>query len=222
MAPLDLDLPDELEVGLFPLPGVVLFPGMALPLLVFEARYRALVASALKGDRLLAVPRLVPGHDSEYLGNPPVFPTCGIGRIVDDVRLPDGRYRILVNGVARASLLEERDEPPFRLARARVLRSVEPEPRPALLTLRATVLAHADRLIRSQHNDPERFMLSLREASTLASLSDLVAATLVADDDVRQQLLEEGSVAARFELLLGHLHAVLWKLQPQEPQGALN
>src|SRR5258706_13477138 len=42
-------------IPLFPLPNVVLFPGMALPLHIFEPRYRAMVRDALRGPRLIGM-----------------------------------------------------------------------------------------------------------------------------------------------------------------------
>src|SRR4051812_9414207 len=42
----------------FPLPGIVVFPGTPAPLHIFEPRYRAMVADALEGDRMIAIPML--------------------------------------------------------------------------------------------------------------------------------------------------------------------
>ena len=66
---------------LFPLPNVVLFPNVFLPLHIFEPRYRAMVADALKGDRLIGMVLLRPGWESDYEGRPPVFPTGCAGLI---------------------------------------------------------------------------------------------------------------------------------------------
>ena len=47
--------PETVEVALFPIPDVVAFPGMVLPLHVFEPRYRQLVHDCVQDDRLVAV-----------------------------------------------------------------------------------------------------------------------------------------------------------------------
>ena len=48
-------------IPIFPLPNVVLFPNVFLPLHIFEPRYRAMVADALAGDRIIGMVLLQPG-----------------------------------------------------------------------------------------------------------------------------------------------------------------
>src|ERR1700752_3842848 len=57
---------------LFPLPNVVLFPNVFLPLHIFEPRYRAMTADALTSDRLIGMVLLRPGWDRDYEGRPPI------------------------------------------------------------------------------------------------------------------------------------------------------
>ena len=61
------------EIPLFPLPDVVLFPGVSRPLLIFEPRYREMVADALKGTRIIGMVLLRPGFEKDYEGRPPVY-----------------------------------------------------------------------------------------------------------------------------------------------------
>jgi ATP-dependent Lon protease len=215
-------LADEFEVRLFPLPKVVLFPGMILPLLVFEPRYRALVADALDSDRLVAVPRIEPGHDAEYWDCPPICRTFGVGRIIDDVKLPDGRYRIVVSGQARTQITEEVQQSPYRVARVRTLRETQPESTASLLALRANLLSQTGKLARTLGQEGERLIRFVNQAPTITQCTDLIAASLVADDAVRQQVLEAATVHSRLELLVGHLHGVALQLDTHEPSGDLN
>jgi Lon protease-like protein len=60
------------EIPLFPLPDVVLFPGVTRPLLIFEPRYREMVADALKGNRIIGMVLLRPGFEKDYEGRPPI------------------------------------------------------------------------------------------------------------------------------------------------------
>ncbi len=53
-------------IPLFPLPNVVLFPNVFLPLHIFEARYRAMVRDALAGDRMIGMVLLRPGFEADY------------------------------------------------------------------------------------------------------------------------------------------------------------
>jgi uncharacterized protein len=92
---------------IFPLPNVVLFPNVFLPLHIFEPRYRDMVADALASDRLIGMVLLKPGWEDEYESRPPVYPIGCSGVITHVDRLPDGRYNIVLRGVERFRILEE-------------------------------------------------------------------------------------------------------------------
>lgn len=91
----------------FPLPNVVLLPGMVLPLNVFEPRYLDLVDHVLDSGGHLGIPLLRPGYEEDYEGRPEIEPVFGLGRLVSHQRLPDGRRFIRVEGLGRVRTLEE-------------------------------------------------------------------------------------------------------------------
>jgi uncharacterized protein len=102
---------------IFPLPNVVLFPNVFLPLHIFEPRYREMVADSLKSDRLIGMVLLRPGWQREYEGRPPVYPIGCSGVITHVDRLPDGRYNIVLRGMQRFRILEEDARLTYRRAR---------------------------------------------------------------------------------------------------------
>ncbi len=103
-------------VPLFPLPNVVLFPNVPLPLHVFEPRYRALVADALASHRTVGMTLLRPGYHADYHGRPPIYALGCAGTIVEEELLQDGRYNIVLHGRERFRVVEERGGAPYRLA----------------------------------------------------------------------------------------------------------
>ncbi len=92
---------------LFPLPNVVLFPNVFLPLHIFESRYREMVADAIESDRLIGMVLLRPGWERDYEGRPPVYPIGCSGLVTHAERLADGRYNIVLRGIERFRILEE-------------------------------------------------------------------------------------------------------------------
>ncbi|HWW82152.1 MAG TPA: LON peptidase substrate-binding domain-containing protein [Vicinamibacterales bacterium] len=100
---------------LFPLPKVVLFPNVFLPLHIFERRYREMVADAIKADRLIGMVLLRPGWDRDYEGSPPVYPIGSSGVITHVETLPDGRYNIVLRGLERFRILEEDHSRSYRV-----------------------------------------------------------------------------------------------------------
>jgi Lon protease-like protein len=202
----------------FPLPSVVLFPGMSLPLHIFEPRYREMVRDCLATDRVIAMAQLAPGWEPQYSGKPEVLPMCCAGMTIWDQRLSDGRYHILVQGIVRVRLIEEL---PFRnlyrefqteiLADAS-FRGPEEE------MLRKALFELAGRL-------PTGLGEALLQAAARASgggLADAVSAALVTDTDRRHRLLAELDVRQRFRAILEDVGELIARLTPTRPGGRLN
>jgi Lon protease-like protein len=104
-------------IPIFPLPNVVLFPNVSLPLHIFEPRYREMIADALNGDRIIGMVLLRPGWEGHYDGRPAVYPTGCAGLVTNAERLPDGRYNVVLQGLEKFRVLGEDDGRPYRLAR---------------------------------------------------------------------------------------------------------
>src|SRR5262245_15883219 len=127
-------------IPIFPLPNVVLFPNVFLPLHIFEPRYRQMVDDALRGDRIIGMVLLRPGWQADYEGRPPVYPIGCAGVITHAERLPDGRFNIVLRGMEKFRIRDEEPGQPYRLAQ------VEPVPEPAPEGLRDAMQAQRRRL----------------------------------------------------------------------------
>jgi Lon protease-like protein len=101
-------------VPLFPLPEFFLFPGTVMPLRIFEPRYRQMVEDLLDRSGRLVLGAIVPGHEAEAMGAPPVHPVAGLGEIVKHERLPNGHYVIFVIGLQRVRLNEVESDRLYR------------------------------------------------------------------------------------------------------------
>ena len=112
-------------IPIFPLPNVVLFPNVFLPLHIFEPRYRQMVDDALSGDRIIGMVLLRPGWERDYDGKPPVYPLGTAGVITHAERLPDGRFNIVLRGMEKFRITGEDSDKTYRVAQ------VEPMPEPA-------------------------------------------------------------------------------------------
>ena len=105
------------NLPLFPLPDIVLFPGVDRPLIIFEPRYRAMMADTLKGDRIIGMTVLRPGFEKDYEGRPPIFEIGCAGTIEDFEMLPDGRYTLVLKGLTKFRVLSEDQSRLYRMAR---------------------------------------------------------------------------------------------------------
>jgi Lon protease-like protein len=102
-------------IPLFPLPNVVLFPNVFLPLHVFEPRYRQMVADALEGDRIIGMTLLRPGYEADYQGRPPVYAIGCAGVITHCQPLGDGRYDLVLRGIEKFRIQSEDHSRPYRI-----------------------------------------------------------------------------------------------------------
>src|SRR6516165_3803446 len=103
-------------IPIFPLPSVVLFPNVFLPLHIFEPRYRQMVDEALHGDRIIGMVLLRPGWERDYDGRPPVYPVGCAGVITHAERLADGRFDIVLRGMEKFRITGEETGRLYRVA----------------------------------------------------------------------------------------------------------
>lgn len=103
-------------IPIFPLPNVVMFPQVFLPLHIFEPRYREMVADALAGDRIIGIVLLRPGWEGNYEGRPPVFRIGCAGLITHAERLADGRFNIVLRGLQKFRVAGEDESRSYRQA----------------------------------------------------------------------------------------------------------
>ncbi len=199
-------------VPIFPLPDVTFFPHTLMPLHVFEARYRAMVMDALERDRRLAIVRLRPGYEAAYAGKPAVHAVAGVGEIVSFERLATGRYNILVRGDARVRIESEvPSDTLYRIARARRLDDVEsPGAAAGALT---RIRASCATLLTALDRPADLLDTALAEGQPAGAIADRVAAAVLPDADLRQELLETLEVGARITRVAGALEALVKELK---------
>jgi Lon protease-like protein len=180
-------------IPLFPLPNVVLFPNVFLPLHVFEPRYRAMVSDALSGDRIIGMVLLQPGYEAEYDRRPPVFPVGCAGLMTHAEPLGDGRFNIVLRGLERFRIDAEEGGKPYRIARIAPLPEPVPEAhRPELQRHRHRLEALLAAAIERTGADP-RFPPAVPDEDLVNALAQYVEL----DPLERQALLEREGVLAR-------------------------
>jgi len=103
-------------IPIFPLPNVVLFPEVPLPLHIFEPRYCAMVRDALAGSGLIGMVLLRGEWQDEYHGAPETYRTGCVGRIVETTPLPEGKFNIVLAGVREFTIVSEQRERAYRQA----------------------------------------------------------------------------------------------------------
>jgi Lon protease-like protein len=189
--------PETLEgpVRLFPLPNFVLLPHVLKPLHIFEPRYRQMTADALAADRLIVLVQLRPGWESDYEGTPAFHDMGCLARILQEERLPDGKYNLLVRGLCRVRL--ERELPTEKLYRLAAATPLHDAPVADPAADRDAVVAAVRRWLPTSGPAYEQFRTLLETAPHPGALCDILTFALPWPAEAKQALLEELDVAAR-------------------------
>ena len=193
-------------VPIFPLPNFVLFPYVALPLHVFEDRYRRMVEDALAQERLIAMALLRPGWETSGDPAPAIHEMVCLGRITAEERCSSGEYNIVVTGIHRGVVVAEpQTDLSYRLGKLELYRDFY-----AAQPLVNRDVRHHELLINFRQLFPKSradslFSQVLEADMPLGVICDLLAAALKIGLAEKQMLLEELDVDLRSDLLLEKL-----------------
>jgi Lon protease-like protein len=208
-------------IRLFPLAQCILLPHATVPLHIFEERYRAMTSDALDSDGLIAMATFEgDAYQHDYHGTPPIRPTVCVGYIAHHERLYDGRYNMLLQGVARAVVEEEAelDEGGYRSA---IMRPIETSAMEIDLEEQRKSL---DTLLRDEHLQQIASIKNIRnwlspELST-TTIVDLAWQAIARDGEQRYDVLAEPCVFERSDALRRHLEQTRKTLAVAKQMGS--
>jgi Lon protease-like protein len=222
-----LDDPNPLDsfdgmTRLFPLPNVVLFPGVMLPLHIFEPRYREMVADAMDSDRLITMVLLKPGYEDEYEGSPPICEIGCLGQIIHHEFQDDGKSNLILRGVSRVRIdAEEPSDRLYRVARVSLLDDEYPPAGPDAVSgaVRGVLDSMVEILTLVGRSGDAKKIAAANEVPA-GRICDLACHCLGFDVSVKQSLLAERSVARRADTLQAWMQALLKTIQRRvDPSG---
>jgi len=195
---------------LFPLPNVVLFPNVFLPLHIFEPRYREMVADALKSDRMIGMVLLRPGWEKDYEGRPPIYPIGCSGVITHVERQDDGRYNIVLRGLERFRVVREDDNRMYRRAIVEPIAELAlgADDRRAIRTCRSKLEAMLTPTVEKGSSDPR-----MPAAMSDEDLINALAQYLDLEPLEKQALLEQQCLRTRAQSLVELLEMKMMALK---------
>ncbi|WP_375421456.1 LON peptidase substrate-binding domain-containing protein [uncultured Sphingomonas sp.] len=181
------------RLSIFPLPGALLFPGMHLPLHVFEPRYRAMVSDAMARDRRIGM--IQPSGEGD---KPSLYAIGCVGRIAEVEALDDGRYNLILEGLALFRVIRELDV-------TTAFRQVEAELLPVLTGETLSLGRRSSLEIESRRfADAQGYSVDWEAVARLddESLVNGIAQIAPFDTAAKQALLEATDIETRAELTI--------------------
>lgn len=184
------------RLSIFPLTGALLFPGLQLPLHIFEPRYRAMVGDALARDRRIA---MIQPRDT--VEGAPLYDIGCVGKIEEIETSEDGRYNIILTGESRFRVMRELEvTTPFRQIEAELF----DEPIGEVLSLgeRASVEHEA-----RKYADSQGYAIDWDSVARLDDVTLINGVSQIAPFDAaaKQALLEAPNLRERCDLLVSLL-----------------
>ncbi|MFM5906185.1 MAG: LON peptidase substrate-binding domain-containing protein [Novosphingobium sp.] len=181
------------RISIFPLSGAILYPGLQLPLHIFEPRYRAMVTDSLARDRRIGM--IQPQRMEE---GAPLYAVGCLGRIGEVEAMEDGRFNIVLEGEARFRVLRELDvTTPFRQIEGELLEErIEDYLAPVE---RAGFEREARRFA-----DSQGYSIDWESVTRLDDVSLINGVSQIApfDPASKQALLEADTISQRCELMV--------------------
>ena len=184
-------------IPIFPLPNVVLFPSVFLPLHIFEPRYRQMLADALSGDRIIGMVLLK--NERDLVEEPPPVYDIGCAGLISHAEpLPDGRSNIILRGIERFRIVVEVGGRPYRRAQVASLPEADSDQiRDQLHGLRGRL----DPLLAGQFDNAGWRRLVPADMGD-GDLVNTLAQYLDLEPVEKQALLEQNDIAGRSRALI--------------------
>lgn len=193
---------DSRIIPLFPL-NTVLFPGMVLPLRIFEPRYRLMVRRLIEGDRQFGVALIQEGHEVGTPAQP--YDVGTIAEISGHEILPDGQIMIVAVGMRRFRIDRTVEGEPYQQAEVTLIDEGDPDD-PVEDALLEDATASLTTYLQQLSSVTNLTIALPDEPLSPIDLTYLMAATVQVDNERKQDLLETVPVVERLRKVLALVH----------------
>jgi len=195
------------RLAIFPLPNVLLFPNMVLPLHIFEERYKRMVSDCLQGDRLLGLFLLQHGWDEEG-ATPTPYDVGGMGRITRAVRYPNGSMDILLSGLARVRVSRYVQQKPYLIAEVEVWPD-EPDDSEGVEALTRRMVGLFERYVIAKAGEGHELLKNLKLLASPIDFLHTIVTNMPLDVHQKQEILNLRPIDERITMMITFLNQEL-------------
>ena len=191
---------DLLEIPLFPL-NLVLFPGMRLPLHIFEERYKTMISDCIEREASFGVLLIKEGLEAGGPAEP--FHIGTTARITQNTQLEGGRLNILTVGEKRFELVEIVRTTPFMIGKIRFLTEEQGEiSEQLLIEIQEEYETYLKQLSTVAGGWNRHINIPTDSSSLAKDIIATLASSIELTTGLRQEILEDNQVNTRLERLL--------------------
>src|SRR5215510_2633956 len=200
-----------MEIALFPLPNLVLFPRVLVPLHIFEERYKLMINTCIEREEAFGLVLLRSGAETE---SEDAIHRVGVtARIVQVERLENGRLNILIEGEDRFRVRRFTTQEPYWKGFVDFFEDNENHPSIETMQEEVSELYRKVAELGAKVDSSDEPETALPESPT--DLSYMISYILDIEPEAKQKLLEMSSAAERLRSLVPHLNDSIEKLRQQ-------
>jgi len=186
-------------VPLLPLRDVVLFPDMIIPVLVMRESSIEALQEALMQERYLFLV-LQKSPDVENPSEDDIYRIGVVGRALQVLKLPNGSAKVLLEGLARASIKStEKTDNHFRV-QVQLIEGITDDT-PRIKALVRNVVESFSAYVKLSKSIPDEVLMSIPQIDDPQRLADAISAHLIIKNEEKQQLLETETTQEHFTAL---------------------
>lgn len=194
----NIDIPEILPI--IPLRDVVIFPHMIYPLLIGREFTVNALDEAMETDKLvLLVAQKEPSIDKPRSSD--LYSVGVIARVLQVMKMPNGTYKVLIEGIIRAKSQKIKFEDEFYQAKVELPKKLEGKTNREIEALSRTVTELFTDYVRLNRRIPDEILVSIASISDYQQLTDSISAHILHKIETKQSILNAFNVKKQFEIL---------------------
>jgi ATP-dependent Lon protease len=199
---------------LLPLRDIVVFPHMIVPLFVGREKSIAALEEVMNSDRqILLFTQKNAGDDDPSPDG--LFEVGTLASVLQLLKLPDGTVKVLVEGAARAQVLEYTDRKEFFEARAEIVED-EDEDQLEIEAMARSVVSEFENYVKLNKKVSPEVVSAVTQIEEYSKLADTIAQHLAIRIQEKQKILSIYSIRERLEHVLGLMESEISVLQVEK------
>ncbi len=205
---------ENVTYPVLPLRDIVVFPGMIVPLFVGREKSVNALENVMQNDKkiLLAAQKDAGDDDPD---KDDIYEIGVIASVLQLLKLPDGTVKVLVEGEARARILEYSPSEAFFEAEAALIAEATGDDA-EVEALARSVIGQFESYVKLNKRVPPEVIVSVNQIDDYAKLADTVASHLNIKIHEKQELLEIDAVAERLERVYALMEGEMSVLQVEK------
>lgn len=204
-----------LKDGIYPvlaLRDIVVYPHVIAPLFVGRDKSIAALENAMENNKqVLLLAQTDALIDAPYTGD--LYKVGTLANILQLLKLPDGTIKILIEGVARAKVVDFTQNNNFFEAHAEILVDGNEKNMAEIDALVRSVLTQFEHYVRLNKRIGPEILMAVNSIKEADKLADVVATHLSLKIEDKQKLLETNSLQKRLEMLFAFMEKEISVLQ---------